>query len=531
MKQVDNILQTLPIGYYAKRKVDLVLDPTTSTSYFDPMNDKVVVSYYQISEAIDSVDENDIEDDVRCLLYHEISHVILTPTFDVVPAWLNIFEDERIETLLSNFYMRVNFKRFVKKLNHFNGDAPKTADEYYYQIVRYRIGPKKFLDKVIELIEKYRDVKFTTDWYRDKWSYKQDINDFYNEVIDDFNNNQNQPNSDSNDNSSNDNNQDQNDNSKSNNTNDNNNESSDDKSDGETDNTNDNKTDDSDTEKTDDSNKSNSSTDSNDDQKDTIDDNSDDAIDSNSDPAHGNAPMSGKELDDVIKKTFNGYNDSNLKSKINQILLQISKNKNKNGSAINSYSGKFDVRSVTRDDCKYFVAQNRNGHVKQYSKMNLNLFIDTSGSFSPSEEKANQIIKALNDFEKANDNFSLNVVSVGRKTELLDKNKRAIKCYGGNRLDENLETIFKKIQKPGYENYNIVLFDGDCVSSTPSWLKSIEKERLKTFNRANVTIISDPENRIPITRYCKIPKVIFTTYLYVDELEANVLKTLQSLTR
>ena len=60
------------------------------------------------------------------MLYHELSHVILTPRTIFVRRneeerdIINIFEDERIETLLQKFYIKVDFKDFVKQFNGWN---------------------------------------------------------------------------------------------------------------------------------------------------------------------------------------------------------------------------------------------------------------------------------------------------------------------------------------------------------------------------------------------------------------------------
>ena len=124
---VNNILSTLPIGYYLKRGVEVTLSETSMDSYFDSLNDKVVISYPTLATTFNACEtENDIEKMVRCLLYHEISHAMLTPKNIHLTDVRNIFEDERIETICRNYYLDVDFASFVKRINNFNGELPKS---------------------------------------------------------------------------------------------------------------------------------------------------------------------------------------------------------------------------------------------------------------------------------------------------------------------------------------------------------------------------------------------------------------------
>ena len=188
--QTEKILKTLPIGYYIKRNIDTKLD-NCEASYYDMMNDKIVVSFQQVQKSLESIsDIENLEYAIRCLLYHETSHAFLTPKdlaqiatnnyldFDI----LNIFEDERIETILKDFYLNVNFKSFIRQINHYNGETPESALEMFYQIVRYRVGPKEFTDKVQEIIYNYQQL---IDYY-EKACYIRDIKQLYEDISDLF---------------------------------------------------------------------------------------------------------------------------------------------------------------------------------------------------------------------------------------------------------------------------------------------------------------------------------------------------------
>ena len=52
-----SILDTLPIGFYTGRRVPVQLDDKAETSFYDPMNDRIVVSYPIINERLQKVKE------------------------------------------------------------------------------------------------------------------------------------------------------------------------------------------------------------------------------------------------------------------------------------------------------------------------------------------------------------------------------------------------------------------------------------------------------------------------------------------
>ncbi len=174
--EAEKLLQQLPVAFYLKRKLDVKLD-YANTSYIDIYNNKLVVSYNQLTE-LSTADEKD----VRCCLYHEVSHAFLTPLKLKMNDILNIFEDERIETICKNYYLDTDFKSFCFKINNYNGQLPKDERQLFYQIVRFRKGPQQFVDKVDEIIAKYfklnRDSAYTCCN-----EYYNDVIAFWNEVV------------------------------------------------------------------------------------------------------------------------------------------------------------------------------------------------------------------------------------------------------------------------------------------------------------------------------------------------------------
>lgn len=182
------ILDTLPIGYYCKRRVAVELSETADTSYYSPMDDKIVISYPIIARGLEALpDTANVETAVRSMLYHETSHAILTPAKLMEMTYneeyrtaINIFEDERIETLLANFYQQVDFKA---QLYAINGEPTEPSNnlQKFFNIVRYRSGDARHVTKVSKLINRYKNLNRASDYYK-TGSYFNDIYDFYREI-------------------------------------------------------------------------------------------------------------------------------------------------------------------------------------------------------------------------------------------------------------------------------------------------------------------------------------------------------------
>lgn len=496
--EIEKILKTLPIGYYLKRNVDVTLDPDTECSYYVPMEDAIRISFKQLEGTFESIKKTkNVEKIVRGMLYHEVSHAFITPKNLRMTSWMNIFEDERIESVLRHYYLNTNFRELVKLVNNFKGEKPANAKQAFYQLVRYRVGDKDWLKRLHELIQKYKTLNRRSEYV---WEYEKDVRNFYENFmmwyemnhpeLDEIKTQPEVPSTSS---------------CKSDESSESTTESdeSGDESDEETDETTD-----------DESNEEN-----------------DEARNLESDEENeSDESLSSKEIDNMMSDVLNELVDKEMIESVQQILQRISKSTSKNGSAINAYSGVFDPRSVVRDDYKYFVQQNRIGHIKAFSKVHLNLFIDRSGSFRSSQDTVNKLLYSLRLFENSNPNFTFDLVTCGMGERLETKKDRIMECRGGNKLDHNVFDLFKKLQFAGQTNYNIVLFDGDAFSDY-SYKETAEAQKnFGAFNASNVTIISDYDNKDAIEKYACSAKKIFT-YDYANELCKNVMNALQMLTR
>lgn len=160
-KEVERIIKTLPVGYYLTRGALVTLSPDSKATFARIINDEIVISYPMIASGLAPLPKSDdpelVERAVRCLLYHEVSHLFITPANGSSGARYNIFEDERMETLLRKYYLKVNFKWFAKLMNGGSdgGDErPENAERAFWNLVRmrnYRWCPEHEAERLSEV--------------------------------------------------------------------------------------------------------------------------------------------------------------------------------------------------------------------------------------------------------------------------------------------------------------------------------------------------------------------------------------------
>lgn len=504
-----SILETLPIGYYAGRRITVELKDNEATSYYSPMEDKIVVSYPIIAERLAQVADGTCspEEAVRSMLYHEVSHAILTPAKHLVNnTAVNIFEDERIETVLQNYYMDVNFKQQLYDIH--GGKPPKAVDKdtAFFNAVRFGLGTPQVQKEIERLLDKYKGINRNTPRYGydiDCYEYQQDIAELYSMITKNFakspqsyqpkgGSGKEQPK--------------QMDRMKQNQESGSNQQSDDGQGDvsGETVMT------------------SNSDTD---------DDNQNDTKQVKV-IVHKNN-MSDEAVKELVKEGLDrcGNLSQENKDKVHEFQRTVEtiignfNKKNSGGSGINTYSGVFNPRAVVRKDYRFFErSMSTNGNNK-YGTCHLNLVIDCSGSFSDNEKLTNALIASLSEVERKYKNFSMDVAFINEQLRLCQSvAERSFHATGGNKIPDETKEVLRKLQKPQTCNYNIILFDGDALSDDRSaWTRGAEKFRI--FDMKQTTLITDPDN----TRYMEEPftstKVIITRS-YTAELIDHIIHAL-----
>lgn len=489
---VNNILQTLPISYYLKRKIENVeLSATSDTSYINLYDDKICISFKQLQNF--NVNDSTLESDIRTILYHEVSHALLTYKRLYITDFVNICEDERIESICNNYYHDVDFKSFVKR--QYTKPATNSL-EYFYQVVRFRIGQQNDLQLVEEFIKKWSIIIDNTNFV----DYYEDCEKLYNTITQSYNNMQNNIDDTSN-------NIDNSNNNIDNNTNDNTSNSN--SSNNVNDNTNNNTLT---INNTNDNDNTLTINDSNDNEK----------------TDNLNNQLLINTVIEQLNNTYRQLGNDNVKQTLSNILFSNKKRDSLIGSA-NSYSGRFDVRSVGRDDYKYFIHKNVNGSNKQFSKIKLNLFIDVSGSFSSSETKVNDLLFTLKQLEHENEDFTFDLVTMNTEITLKDKLSRSIHCSAANDLTPDLPIIFNKLQDPKSKIINIVLFDGYALSSRNA--KQDNSVYLSAFNTRNTIIISDESNKLMIKRNCPKANTTILQSDYCNKFISTITTELQKVFR
>ena len=541
LEKVKDIAKTLPVGYYIGREVKVEIDTESPASMYDVMGDRIFISFSQLSKALEKCeDDSTLENDIRTFLYHELSHAMITPTElvknyklhrDNLRDVMNIFEDERIETLLRGYYYGVDFKSMVYRLNWEDGMGSKSPIEMFFDVVRFRKGRQDFVDRVGRIIRKYKSLTRTsgdrTEYKYDYSSngiltktihdlgfgdYIDDVISLYKDIEKEFKNN----------------------NSRSNST------SSQDGSSGTSDSC--------DTESGQGmggkSNSENSPVKSDEELSevtDKIDECPSEIVDTNGSysktvydnriKSQGSTKYSKGDFDFITNKYYN----PSLTTELERIFSQSAKIKKMNGSAMNAYSGVFDPRSAGREDCRFFVQKNRNGNQKAFSKVHLNLFLDRSGSFEDNVQKANEILYSLALIEKKYPDFDFTLITCGIGETIEPTKNREHRAYDGTQISSEIFETFKKVQRRDATNFNIVLYDGSAWLSCNSmhWRREKDygkQEYFAAFNTPNTLIITDPSNEVPVRVYCKSAKVVISKK-YTEELIDNLLKMLEVLTR
>ena len=477
---IKSIAEGLPIGLYAKRRIPVAIDEEEPTSYYNPVSDEIVISSKIIQEGLKHVHKKkDIEPAVRSMVYHEVSHAILTPNKMKMTDWMNIFEDERIETILGDYFLDVDFKKQVLHINGFKSldEVPNpapTAMAKFYSVVRFGIGEKKFVDEVDRIINDYAKFNSSTDLWQ-SYRYIDEVKALYRAITGEEPPTENiitasVP---------------------------------------------------FDTKGEEDAEGENTVAPSDADEE-TEEGKSGDDIEGK--PCHGRTnPLKEKEIEKLIKSTFitNKYVDTKLTNELSMILENFSK-KNNSGSALAGYSGTFNTRAVVREDYKYFERKASINGSNKFGTFHLNLFIDESGSFYRSETTMNTLLRSLTDIERKNPNFTLDVVFCGISERLVqDKRHRIFKADGGNRLDKKTYELYRKLQKPNTYNYTIACFDGDACSDGGRG-----DHGFGAFDHNNCVIISDYDNERYIRNDVHSARVIYTRD-YTNELIKNVVDALE----
>lgn len=472
--QIKQIVDTLPIGYYIGRNVPVSFWNEECSAY-DPEKDCMMISANQIQKGLEKVAEGDYataEMLIRSNFYHEISHAFLTPRALACNDPINIFEDERIETLLSDYYYGVDFEKSLNAIND-RTQPPTNSIQAFFALVRFRIGKPDMLKRVDKIIDEYRKMRRNSS-AKVVSGYVTAIQELFNDLCKEIGENPEEYWQEVSQ------------------------ESEGEPQEGE--------------------GEFKESSGKPEDSESSI----------KAKVGEMGKGLGRAEIMSMCKKEFQPELaiDTKLLDTLSR-LFENYKRKNSGGTALQAHSGILNPRLADRPDYRLFERASPVRGNNSFGNFHLNLFIDISGSFGCNQTTTNQIIRVLESLEKKNPSFSFDVITINYRVKLLNRDNRYIDCIGGNHLTKEIFDIYRRQQFPMTYNYNIVMFDGDAYSNDASrnelWVPN--GYGFLAFAQNNVTIISDTDNRPYIDRYCPTTRTIYTCD-YNGELKNNIIKVL-----
>lgn len=531
----EDVLKTLPIGYYLGHPVTLKLEPTGDKTYIELGCERITIGFMNVYNACKNApDDYDRESIIRSLLYHEVSHAILTPSklFEYVLSdewphnydqlcrstiisrcgkqthkvnnpnyipkdkldWIvknlhdiiNIFEDERIETLLNTYYMNTNFKRLVIMLN---GNPEKFCNRdamgRFFAVVRYRHGDPKLVSQVQHIINRHAGLD-NASCFQPCLNYVLDIMNLMCAVMLSIDN---------------------------------------EKPEQSAQNTNESQSDEASSDNESSSSEQSAQEESEQNQSEELTDDQIDQIMKTIEPF-----LQSFATEEELMATKKMLNDlttnpdaAAIKTKVNKILNAILNKQKNRSSGSYAYAGHIDPRATLNRDYKWFAKKNQGSAAKHFNKVRFNLFVDSSGSFCDSQNAINALICALKQIELTNPDFSVRVAHCGAGTVLAPVDNPYVTCENFSQLGRNTKEIYDSMQQNQASNVNIVVFDGHMSGSFN------KGNAYSAFDHRNCIIVSDDANEEDIRVYAPSAKAIIMNSSYAEAFIDVVLKQIESM--
>lgn len=495
----EDILKTLPIGYYLGHPVACRLDPDGQDTFINMDTESVTISYPTIATALENIKVPvEPESVIRGLLYHEISHALLTPVYLFTSysiraletalnstgyskerahyltanarKIMNIFEDERIEALCRDYYMNVDFK---KNLFLINNVTPKEAAaspdpiNRFFAGVRFREASPELLDEVKTAIRNTANLNHDSSCSTCV-NYTIKILELFNKFIKDSDDLSNKDNSD---------------------------------------NESDNKS-------------GNATTET----KPALTQEEIDKLAEAANEATAGEGAGHDELKATFKVLSTNPNIASIEDRLERI-INAATNKNKSRSSASfGYAGRIDPRATQSKDYRWFAKKTSNGSNRRFDKIHFNLFCDNSGSFVSSRSQMNALLLALRKYAEKNQDFSVSVIHCARGMEVKGDNDWPLTCDHGSDLYDDTKKIVDGLQVPNATVVNVVVFDG--YMSPPS--REQAEDVYKAFNKPNFIVVSDVSNK-KLFKYAPSARVTYVTDDYADTFIDIIFKQLEAL--
>lgn len=496
-ERIKSFLSTLPINIYTREDKKYRLLFNDSSQVFINFVHNTINFGLGVFKDIEDPSENMM----RSIFYHEVSHAILSDLsvckpsayskedfkkfnpnlkdFSITNAELNsvlnLIEDERIETILHDYYHDVDFRSLITALSKFTDNSPLS---HFANTVRLRITPESYeVDKLLKpllkvnvtkedyfpLINLYLEMKENSEE-----EYSQDNGKGTGEESD----------KDSN---------------------------TDEREKGSGDKKEQRKEESEENEKTD---------------KEFTRDEQEVII---------KESIKNKRAGDQKKEQVNKLKESvardfNIEQIIRKIVLKA---KTSSYHKTKSIKNGYDIEAVDiyafQDLAKnrYQIFKNK-GREKDDNKIFvLNLIIDTSYSFVGNEDKVNSLLATLEKLEKKFDKFRFTLTTISYGHEELVSGSRRIQCDGGTSISPRLREIYKSINVPN--SYSIFLLDG---------FTHLTDSNLDYLDTPNMFICVDTSNECYFYNFRKAKvQYVVNNSAYIHELEDFIKRTLSVIAR
>lgn len=590
-EETSRIFDTLPISFYSGRGIPHELSRESMSTSYDIYKDKIVVSFPTIQRMLKDVPAGNIQYSViRGLLYHEVAHAILTPTAIVETEEnkdhhrvLNVFEDERIETLLKNYFLEVNFRRNIVLLNNYKGEEARTAFSAFYNLVRFHKGEAKWLTRLMDIIMEYRYLSANAEGWKVQ-QYTKAVMDFYNDFTKDWEKEQEEKRQQEQEQQSQSNQSEESDEQENNESTESNNNSEEDKenkqnkssneqdednedegsededegsegssegSDEESEEDEDEDTDESSNGSSDEENEEDDEADdvsynpdaTEDEDKSRVENEEDEGIDPELEETL--AQIDELDIDDftkdemksavdsVLNDTFEKFTDPELEARLRNILEKKLRKVNQRSAAISAYSGVMNYRNLlTRDDWKIWERPNTQGNGRRFGATHITFFLDTSGSFSHNDTRMNVFIRTLERLAQNYPAFSFDIITIASYIEEWKTIDRPFNSFNENSIFKedmkdratkqmtNIPDLLKRHRKTNAENYLVVLFDGDAHYGEYNVVPSAS-DTFRILDGGHNIIVTDEGNRKYIEPSVRTAKVHYCKN-YMDEFTSAV---------
>lgn len=469
------------------------------------MDDKIVVSYPIIAMRMKQTPDGtcDEEEAVRSMLYHEVSHAILTPAKEMRNSFqLNCMEDERIETVLRHYYHGVDFRKQLLDIHGGHIPQATNAESAFFNAVRFGLGTGRVQNEVNRILKKYAKMnRATARWENNHFGagyYQEEVDALYNLVCKEFKENPEefQPQGSS--------------------------------GKGEP-----QEMDKMGNTKPNGKGQANGEEQANEYENENGESEGGEPEESESYKGEPHeCELNPEEIRKMVGASLGSHPNldeaqvaklAEFQKTVEMIIGNFNK-KNKGGSGINAYSGVFNPRAVARKDYRFFERAMTTQGNNKFGTCHLNLIIDCSGSFSDNVPLTNGILAVLSEIERKNRNFSMDVAFINHDFHLCESvRERKMVAWGGNDIPDDMKEILMKLQKPQTCNYNIVLFDGDAICNR--WGNYDGNKLFGVFDMKQTTLITDPDNEQYMNPPFTSAKVVVTKN-YTAELIDHVIHAL-----